>query len=98
MKFGIILKTKEYEKAWNAVRFAVASKKRGHEVKLFLMGEAVECETLTHGVYNVAAQIKEFNELEGEILSCGTCLNSRNLETTGVCSFATMIDCIEMVE
>ncbi len=51
MKFGIILETKEFEKAWNAFRFATTAKKQGHEVKLFLMGEAVECEGLTHEVY-----------------------------------------------
>jgi len=32
MKLGVILETKEYEKAWNAMKFAVTSKKRGHEV------------------------------------------------------------------
>ena len=41
-KIGIILETKEYEKAWNAFRFAVTAKKQGHEVKVFLMGEEVE--------------------------------------------------------
>ena len=30
MKIGIILETKEYEKAWNAFRFAVTAKKQGH--------------------------------------------------------------------
>lgn len=44
MKIGIILQTKEYEKAWNALRFAVTAKKQDHETRLFLMGEAVECE------------------------------------------------------
>lgn len=39
MKFRIILETKEYEKAWNAFRFAVTAKKQGREVKLFLMGK-----------------------------------------------------------
>lgn len=48
MKFGIILQTKEYEKAWNAFRFATTAIKQGNEVKVFLMGEAVECEGLTH--------------------------------------------------
>ena len=57
MKIGIILETKEYEKAWNAFRFAVTAKKQGHEVKLFLMGEAVECEGLTHEKYNVDEQL-----------------------------------------
>jgi len=59
MKIGIILETKEYEKAWNSFRFAVTAKKQGHEVKLFLMGEAVECEGLTHEKYNVDEQLKK---------------------------------------
>lgn len=41
MKIAIILDTKEFEKAWNAFRFAITAKKQGHEVKMFLMGEAL---------------------------------------------------------
>lgn len=69
MKIGIILETKEYEKAWNASRFAVISKKMGHETKVFLMGEAVECEGLTHEKYNVDEQLKAFVSLGGELLA-----------------------------
>ena len=43
MKIGVILETNEFEKAWNAFRFAVTAKKQGYEVKVFLMGEAVDC-------------------------------------------------------
>ncbi|HRZ42746.1 MAG TPA: DsrE family protein [Bacteroidales bacterium] len=42
MKIGVIIETKEFEKAWNAFRFAITAKKQGHDVKVFLMGEAVE--------------------------------------------------------
>lgn len=42
MKIGIILDTKEPEKAWNAFRFANTSLKRQHSVKLFPMGEAAD--------------------------------------------------------
>lgn len=98
MKLGIILETKELEKAWNAFRFATAAKKRTHEVKVFLMGEAVECEDLTHEKYDVAEQLKKFIEVGGEILACGTCLKSRKMEGSDVCPFSTMIDCVEMVE
>ncbi len=52
MKIGIVIETKEYEKAWNAFRFAATALKLGHETKVFLMGEAVECEGLTHEKYN----------------------------------------------
>lgn len=98
MKLGIIIETKEYEKAWNAMRFAVTAKKNGHEVKVFLMGEAVEIENIEHEKFNVAEQVKAFNDVGGEILACGTCLKSRNMGGTDVCPISTMIDCVNMVE
>ena len=97
MKIGIIIETKEYEKAWNAFRFAVTAKKQGHEVKVFLMGEAVECEGLTHEKYNVDEQLKNFASLGGEILACGTCLKSRQLDSTEACPISTIADCVNLV-
>ena len=97
MKIGIIIETKEFEKAWNAFRFAVTSKKQNHDVKVFLMGEAVECEGLTHEKYNVDEQLKMFISIGGELLACGTCLKSRQLDGTGTCPLSTMIDCVNMV-
>ncbi len=97
MKIGIIIETKEYEKAWNAFRFAVTTKKQGHEVKVFLMGEAVECEGLVHEKYDVDAQMKKFTSIGGEILACGTCLQSRHLDSTEACPISTMVDCVNMV-
>ena len=98
MKFGIILETKEYEKAWNAFRFATTAMKNGHEIKVFLMGEAVECENLTHEKYDVAGQLNVFVEAGGAILACGTCLKSRQMNGTDVCPLSTMVDCVNMVE
>src|SRR3989339_2050135 len=97
MRLGVILETKEPEKAWNAFRFASTAKKQGHEVKVFLMGEAVECEGLTHEKYNVDEQLKKFIEAGGDILACGTCLKSRQKEGTEACPLSTMVDCIRMV-
>jgi len=98
MKLGIIIETKEYEKAWNAFRFAVTAKKQGHEVKVFLMGEAVECEGLTHEKYNVDEQLHNYVNAGGEILACGTCIKSRHLEDSmEVCPISTMVDCVNVV-
>lgn len=97
MKIGIIIETKEYEKAWNAFRFAVHALKQEHSVKVFLMGEAVECEGLTHEKYNVDEQLQKFISLGGELLACGTCLKSRKLEDATICPISTMNDCLEMV-
>lgn len=80
------------------MRFAVTAKKSDHEVKVFLMGEAVEIENMTHERYDVAAQVEAFYEADGEILACGTCLQSRQLPGSDVCPISTMIDCVQMVE
>ena len=98
MKLGMIIETQECEKAWNAMRFAVTAKKSGHDVKVFLMGEAVEIETLTHEKYNVAEQVAIFHAIGGEILACGTCLQSRKMGETEVCPIRGMTDCVQMVE
>ncbi|MBC7124147.1 MAG: DsrE family protein [Bacteroidales bacterium] len=98
MKFGVIIETKEPEKAWNAFRFAVASLGKGHEVKVFLMGEAVECQGLTHNKFDVDVQMRKFTAEGGTILACGTCLKSRQMDGTELCPISTMADCIQMVE
>jgi uncharacterized protein involved in oxidation of intracellular sulfur len=97
MKIGIIIETKEYEKAWNAFRFAVTAIKQSHETKVFLMGEAVECEGLTHEKYNVDEQLKNYVKAGGEILACGTCLKSRQLDSSDACPISTMVDCVNVV-
>ncbi|MBO1305367.1 DsrE family protein [Enterococcus sp. 669A] len=98
MKLAIILETKEPEKAWNAFRFGVASLKKQHEVKFFLMGEAVEVESIEDEAYDVPDQMKKLEEAGGELLACGTCLKSRQLEDKTSCPISTMFDCVEMVE
>jgi sulfur relay (sulfurtransferase) complex TusBCD TusD component (DsrE family) len=98
MKIGIIIETKEYEKAWNAFRFAVTVKIQNHEVKVFLLGDAVECEGLTHEKFNIDEQLKAFISVGGEILACGTCLKTRQKNATKACQLATMDDCLKIVE
>lgn len=97
MKIGFILETKELEKAWISFRFAVTAKKQGHEVRVFLLGEAVECEGLTDVKYNIDHQLKAFADIGGEILACGTCLKSRQLNKSDAFPISTMIDCVNLV-
>lgn len=98
MKFGILLETNDPEKAWNGVRFANASLKKGHEVKIFLMSAGVEIESITHEKYNAKKQIEDFISNKGIVLACGTCIKARNNEGSEVCPISTMNDCIQMVE
>jgi len=98
MKLGILIETAEPEKAWNGFRFAVTARKSGHDVRVFLMGEGVECDGLTHPTYNVDEQLQLFVKHGGEILACGTCLKSRGREGSEACPMSTMADCLKMVE
>ena len=98
MKFGVLIETKEPEKAWNGFRFGCSALEKGHDVKVFLMSEAVECELIEHDVFNVRQQMERFENLGGVLLACGTCLKSRQLEEDSVCPISTMLDCVEMVE
>lgn len=97
MKITVILETKEPEKAWNAFRFGVKAVENGHEVRLFLLGEAVECEGVVHPGFDVPGQMAAFVEKGGSILACGTCLRSRHMDGTGLCPVSTMQDLVDLV-
>lgn len=98
MKLGIILETKEAEKSWNALRFANTSLARGHQVKFFLMGEAVEIIDLKNETYDIATELAKFDSAEGTMLACGTCIQSRQMDEFAACPISTMVDCVEVVE
>ena len=98
MKIGIILGTKEPEKAWNAFRFALTALKANHKVKVFLINEGVEIEDIQNEKYNVKEQVNSFIENKGQILSCGTCLKSRHKEGSKTCPVSTMKDLLKLVE
>ena len=98
MKLGIILSTKEPEKAWNAFRFGVTALKANHNVKVFLINEGVEAEEIENEKYNVKEQVEAFTSNKGQILACGSCLKSRQKEESNVCPISTMQDLLKLVE
>ena len=98
MNLGIILETKEPEKAWNAFRFANQALVKEHKVKMFLMGEAVECENINNPQFNVVKEMRKFNDASGILLACGTCLTARMMDNYTTCNISTMNDCVELVE
>ncbi len=98
VKLGFIIETKEAEKSWNAFRFANACLTRGHDVKVFLMGEAVECEQIKDEKYTTPKDMKKYLDAEGVLLACGTCIQSRKLEDETVCPISTMNDCVDLVD
>ncbi|MFH0876335.1 MAG: DsrE family protein [archaeon] len=98
MKIGIILNTKDEEKAYNAFRFGNFSIKKGHETSIFLLGEGVEAEEISGKKFNVKEQIESFYKNKGNILACGSCLKIRQKKESNVCPISTMQDLMDLVE
>jgi uncharacterized protein involved in oxidation of intracellular sulfur len=98
LKIGIVLNTKKAEIAWNAFRFAVVCLKAGHEVKVFLMNEAVEVEEIKNEKFNVKEYIDSFIENKGKVMACGTCLKARQKGNSKACFISTMKDLLKLVE
>lgn len=97
MKLGIVIQSNDPEIVWNAFRFANTSLNSKHSVAAFLLGKGVEIEQIKSAKFDVQAVVKEFLEKKGELQACGTCLESRNAETT-VCPASTMKDLLRIVE
>lgn len=96
MKIGIIISQTDPELVWNALRFANTAILEEHQVKIFLLGAGVEIESIKSEKFNVRDQLDKLNQLGGEMLACGTCIKSRNMQFE-VCPISTMKDMLKLV-
>ena len=97
MNIGIVLQSNDPETVWNALRFANTSLNARHIVKIFLLGKGVELEQIKSEKFDVPSVIKAFLEKKGELLACGTCLESRNVESQ-ICPVSNMASLLKIVE
>lgn len=96
MKIGIVLSNTDPETVWNALRFANTAILEDHQVKIFLLGQAVEIESIKSQKFNVEEQLDRLGQLGGTMLACGTCIKSRNMQFD-VCPVSTMKDMLKLV-
>jgi uncharacterized protein involved in oxidation of intracellular sulfur len=88
MKILFILNDAPYgtEKAYNALRLAMALQKESAEteVLVFLMADAVTCampkQATPQGYYNLERMLKSVLQKGGQIKACGTCLDARGMK------------------
>lgn len=97
MKLGIVLQSNDPETAWNALRFAAASREAEHAVNVFLLGKGVETEAILDPKFNVQEMMKTFLDAGGQMYACGTCLKIRNSKSE-VCPVGTMKQLVGIVE
>jgi uncharacterized protein involved in oxidation of intracellular sulfur len=98
MKLGIIIYSNDTETVWNAFRLGVFSLKQKDEVKVFLLGKGVECESIDTDKFKVTEQIKQFIDNGGNVLACGSCLKIRNSQGSEACPLSTMKDLCDMIK
>jgi sulfur relay (sulfurtransferase) complex TusBCD TusD component (DsrE family) len=98
MKIGVVIYSNDPETVWNAFRFGNFALKEKDQVKVFLLGKGVECESIDTEQFNVTEQIHSFLNTGGQILACGTCLKIRQLESSERCPLSTMKDLYEIVK
>lgn len=99
MKLGILLQSNNLEHVWNALRLAITARKAKHEVTIFLLSEGVELECLPDSEdFDISNKVKDFSDLGGHILACGSCLKSRSQPESTACPVSTMSDLLRLVE
>ena len=98
MKIGIVISTNEPETVWNGFRLGNTALRKGHSVKVFLLGKGVESEGMEHPQFDIKHQWDAFLSHNGEILACGTCLKLRGKAESATCSVSTMQDLLELIE
>lgn len=98
MKVGIVIYSNDPETVYNAFRFGNFALGMEDEVKIFLMGKGVECESLDTDQFNITEQIRTFLAEGGTTYGCGACLEIRHSEASEVCPMSSMMDFYEIVE
>jgi uncharacterized protein involved in oxidation of intracellular sulfur len=71
------------ERSFNGLRLAGALAKRGNEVRVFLMGDAVGCamanQKLPDGYYHLDRMIGDCARNGAEIAGCASCFDARGI-------------------
>lgn len=86
MKLLLVLNDPPYgsERAYNGLRLAGSlARQEGHEVKVFLMGDAASCakagQKVPSGYYNVQNMLGAVARRSGQVGVCGTCMDARGI-------------------
>ena len=98
MKYCVMINTKDTETVWNALRFCSAALSRGHKVSVFLLGPAVEIDSIGNEKFDVKKLLNRFEELGGEALSCSTCLRLRKMDASEACPVSSMDELVSLTE
>lgn len=98
MQINLIIETNDPERIWNGFRLANTALDEGHEVEAFLLGDGVEASDVETEKFNPRGVIRKFLNEGGELLACGTCMDSRDMEPNELRPRSTMGELLRLVE
>src|SRR3989338_105699 len=98
MKIGVIISSNDTETCWNAFRYANFCLGQTDEVKVFFLGKDVEYQKVSTEKFNTVDQAEKFLKAGGKVFACGTCIKSREQESSEMCPISTMKDMYEIVK
>jgi len=98
MKIGVIVSSDDAETCWNALRYANFCLGQKDEVKVFFMGKGVEYQKISTEKFSTIDQAEKFIKAGGKVYACGTCIKSREQESSEMCPISTMKDMYEIVK
>jgi len=98
MKIGVIISTNDVETCWNALRYANFALGQKDEVKVFFMGKGVEYQKVSTEKFNTVDQAEKLMQAGGMIYACGSCIKSREQESSDMCPISTIKDMYDIVK
>ena len=98
MKMGVVISSNDAETCWNAIRYANFALGQKDEVKIFFMGKGVEYQKVCTEKFNTVEQADNFLKSGGRIYACGSCIKSREQESSQMCPISTMKDMHEIIK
>ena len=98
MKIGIIISSNDVETCWNALRYANFCINQRDEIKIFFMGKGVEYQKVSTEKFNVVKQVEKIMQADGMVYACGSCIKSRNQQSSEACPISTMKDMYKIVK
>jgi len=98
MKTGVVIASNDVETCWNAIRYANFALEQKDEVKIFFMGKGVEYQKVSMDKFNTVEQADKFIKSGGKLYACGSCIESREQESSEMCPISTMKDLYDIVK
>ena len=98
MNLGIVVYSRDSEVVWNAFRFSNFALAFNDEVRIFLIAQGVECQSLDTDIFKVNEQIDMFLKEGGKVFICGTCLEIRKQKAPEIFYLATLKELYDLVE